>query len=77
MKITLYTPDGTAETFSGCTVQDGISRLLTFTGVDWNGTLRKKVTSLPYVIEIETAAEVVEVFALSPLVQDNIPTTKQ
>jgi hypothetical protein len=83
MKITLHTPDGTAETFTDCVlatpelVMNSLFKGLIFTGTDWNSKRRCLQSTLPYTIDISdtyaTKHEVTEIFETSPLVQDNIP----
>lgn len=56
MKITLYAPDGTAETFvAATTFNTGRDGELGFEGVDWCYKRRKILTTLQYRIEDDTS----------------------
>jgi len=55
MKITLYTPDGTAETFTDCTLFPGLNYLqFAFEGTDQWSKRVSRTTTLPYTISDET-----------------------
>jgi hypothetical protein len=78
MKITLYTPDGTAETFTNVVIDGRSPEEIGFTGTDYNGKIRSLQTNAIFVMDINEAYslpahEVTEIFETSPLVQDNIP----
>lgn len=63
MKITLYTPDGTAQTYSGCVIATpdnpnyvGLDAF-SFTGTDWRGERVGIITSLQYLIDVDAPTE--------------------
>ena len=53
MKITLYYPDGTGETFRDCETVDDSFDQLTFRGTNWRDNRVYLETTLPYTIDFE------------------------
>ena len=76
MKITIYTPDGTPETFTDCQFHDDGADPINFTGTDCYSLRRRIVTTLPYTIYPDTPETLVDQVNRI-LDKYDIPPTKQ